>query len=189
MKLLKNHITAPLKRMDVRSALGATLIAISMALFAIPGFSAGQAAVGDIMKFTTMVGVDGSFVGHNPIRGVIGDDLPWEIGSVKGSLTTDGHLQLIVRGLVFANVPSVPANLRGINDESQFRALVSCLSGDGTGKVATVNIKTGGFPATTSGDSNIDTFVGLPNQCVAPIIFVLSGSEDKWFSVTGFESE
>ena len=29
----------------------------------------------------------------------------------------------------------------------------------------------------------------LPNPCVAPIVFVLAGSEDKWFSVTGFESE
>ena len=154
-----------------------------------PAIAKGSSAAAIIMQFTSMVGVDGSFVGHNPIRGVIGDELPWEVGRVRGSLTTDGHLQLSVRGVVFANDPSVPLNLRGINDESQFRALVSCLSGDGTGKVATVNIKTGGFPATTSGDSNIDTFVGLPNQCVAPIIFVLSGSEDKWFSVTGFESE
>ncbi len=37
-------------------------------------------AAGTIMQFTTMVGVDGSFVGHNPIRGVMGDELPWEIG-------------------------------------------------------------------------------------------------------------
>ena len=29
----------------------------------------------------------------------------------------------------------------------------------------------------------------LPNPCVAPVIFVLAGSEDKWFSVTGFEAE
>jgi len=94
-----------------------------------------------------------------------------------------------VRGVVFANDPSVPANLRGINDESEFRALVSCLSGDGNGKVATVNITTGGFPATRSGDSNIDTFVSLPKQCVAPIIFILSGSEEKWFTVTGAEAD
>jgi len=126
---------------------------------------------------------------HNPIRGVLGDELPWEIGSVRGSLTTDGHLQVSVRGLVFANVPSVPANLRGINDESQFRALVSCLSDDGRGKVATENIATVGFPATTSGDSVIDTFVSLPTQCVAPIVFILSGSEDLWFAVTGSEAD
>jgi hypothetical protein len=136
-----------------------------------------------------MVGVDGAFVGHNSIRGVLGDNLPWEVGSVNGSLTTDGHLVVSVIGLVFSNVPSVPANLRGINDESEFRALVSCLSDDGRGKVATINITTGGFPATRSGDSNIDTFVSLPKQCVAPIIFILSGSEEKWFAVTGAEAD
>src|SRR3989442_13329048 len=119
-------------------------LALSLVTMASPASAAGA-----IMKFTTMVGVDGSFVGHNPIRGVRGDELPWEVRSVNGSLTTDGHLQVTVRGLVFANEPSVPANLRGINDESEFRALVSCLSGDGNGKVATVTITTGGVPATT----------------------------------------
>jgi hypothetical protein len=164
------------------------VFAVTVALFLVTMASTATAAE-TIMKFTTMVGVDGAFVGHNPIRGVLGDELPWEIASVRGSLTTDGHLQVSVRGVVFANDPSVPANLRGINDESEFRALVSCLSDDGRGKVATVNITTGGFPATTSGDSVIDTFVSLPKQCVAPIIFVLSGSEDFWFAVTGAEAD
>ena len=154
-----------------------------------PVIAKSSSAAAIIMQFTSMVGVDGSFVGHNPIRGVIGDELPWEVGRVRGSLTTDGHLQLSVRGVVFANDPSVPPYLRGTNDESQFRALVSCLSGDGKGKVATINIVTAGFPATTSGDSDIDTFIGLPRQCVAPIIFVMSGSEDKWFAVTGAEAD
>ena len=135
------------------------------------------------------VGVEGAFVGHNPIRRVRGDELPWEVGSVNGSLTADGHLQLRVTGVVFADVPSVPPNLRGINDETEFRALVSCLSDDGRGKVATINLTTGGFPATSSGDSNIDTFVNLPKQCVAPIIFVVAGSEDLWFAVTGAEAD
>src|SRR5438552_3719264 len=100
-----------------------------------PVIAKSSSAAAIIMQFTSMVGVDGSFVGHNPIRGVIGDELPWEVGRVRGSLTTDGHLQLSVRGVVFANDPSVPPNLRGINDALQFRALVSCLSGDGKGKV------------------------------------------------------
>src|SRR3989442_11703565 len=101
-------------------------LALSLVTMASPASAAGA-----IMQFTTMVGVDGAFVGHHPIRGVLGDELPWEVGSVNGSLTTDGHLQLSVRGLVFADDPSVPPELRGINDESDFRALVSCLSGTG----------------------------------------------------------
>ena len=100
----------------------------------------------------------------------------------------DGHLRISVRGLVFANDDSVPPELRGINDETEFRGLVSCLVENGK-KIGTVNITTAGFPATRSGDSDIDTFVTLPGQCVAPIIFVMSGSEDKWFSVTGGEAE
>jgi len=148
---------------------------------------------GTLIKFTTMYGVDGPFVNSTTIRGVRGDELPWEVGNVDGSLTTDGHLQLSVTGVVFANDPEVPANIRGTNDEAQFRALVSCLTeakkgnghGNGEVKIATANVTTAGSSATTTGNSTIDAFVSLPNPCVAPIIFVMSGSEDKWFTVTG----
>ena len=132
-----------------------------------------------VLSFSTMVGVHGGFVKHNPIRGVRGDYEPWVISSANGSLTTDGHLTLSVRGVIFADGSP--------NDEPTFRALVSCLSDDGHGSVSTVNVSTAPFPATPTGDSDIDTTVSLPRQCVAPIIFVMSGSEDVWFAVTGAE--
>jgi len=161
---------------------------IVTALMALLPVTMALAAPGrDIISFGSMYGVDGPFINDTSIRGVLGDELPWTIRSARGSLTTDGHLRVTVRGLVFANDPSVPPELRGINDETQFRALVSCLVEKNKNKIGTVNITTAGFPATRSGDSDIDTFVNLPDQCVAPIIFVLSGSEDKWFSVIGAE--
>lgn len=140
-----------------------------------------------IVSFETMYGVDEAFVKHNQIRGVRGDELPWDVGSAVGSLTVGGHLTVSVRGIVFANDPSVPPNLRGTNDETQFRALVSCLVSDHKGNVATVNVTTGGFASTPTGDSDIDAMITLPAACVAPIIFILSGSEDKWFAVMGAE--
>jgi len=139
-----------------------------------------------IISFGTMYGVDGGFVKHNQIRGVRGDELPWAVGSANGSLSTDGHLVINVTGVVFANDPSVPPNIVGTNDEATFRGMVSCLVESKNG-VSTVNVVTQGFPATTTGDSNIDAHITLPAQCVAPIIFVMSGSEDKWFAVTGAE--
>jgi len=137
-----------------------------------------------------MYGVDGPFVGDaNPIRGVVGDELPWEVASARGRLDTDGHLRIHVRGLVFTHDPEVPPDKQGINDEEDFRALVSCLSEDESqSAITTVNVTTEGFPATPTGDSDIDAMVALPSPCVAPIVFVLSGSEDKWFAVVGFES-
>src|SRR5262245_62185045 len=86
-----------------------------------------------ILMFQTMYGVDGPFVGEaNPIRGVIGDELPWEIAkSIRGRLNTKGHLKIVVHGLVFKDDPSVPPELRGKNDEAEFRGLVSCLSEEG----------------------------------------------------------
>ncbi len=79
-----------------------------------------------------MFGVDGLFVGEdNPIRDVVGDELPWEVRKAKGSLDTNGRLKILVKGLVFKDDPSVPPDLVGKNDETEFRGLVSCLTEDG----------------------------------------------------------
>jgi len=143
----------------------------------------------NLQTFDAMYGVDGPFVGDGfPIRGIPGDELPWEVKDARGKLDTDGHLTIKVRGLVFKDAPEVPVELRGKNDEAEFRAAVSCWTEEGD-HVATVNAITHGFPATVSGDASIRATLSLPNPCVAPIIMVLAGSEDKWFAVTGFESE
>ena len=141
-----------------------------------------------LLSFSAMVGVDGAFLNGEQIRGVKGDELPWEIKSAEGLLTTDGHLTLNVKGLVFPDEPTVPAELRGTNDESQFRALVSCLTTT-DGKVTTSNLMTGPFSADRNGNSSIETDLKLPDYCYAPIIFVMAGTEDKWFAVTGVEHE
>src|SRR5437016_7184446 len=116
--MLVHQIRVLVKSMNTRKTIGMLVVASTVLtiIATVAGRSVStmpkSATLGTIMKFTTMVGVDGSFVGHNPIRGVRGDELPWEVRSVNGSLTTDGHLQVTVRGVVFANDPSVPANLR-----------------------------------------------------------------------------
>ena len=143
-----------------------------------------------ILTFATMYGVDGPFVGDaNPVRDVIGDELPWTVnGFIIGDLDTRGHLRILVHGLVFADEPEVPPELVGTNDEPFFRGLVSCLTESGD-SVETQNVITDGYPASTRGDSFIRADLELPNPCVAPIVMVLAGSEDKWFAMTGFESE
>lgn len=139
-----------------------------------------------VLSFKTMYGVAGSFLGEtNPVRGVNGDELPWILKSAKGKLFSDGRLIIRIRGLVFPVDPSVPENLRGTNDETQFRALVSCLTEE-SGAVVEQNVVTEGFPATVKGNSDIVAQIELPRPCVAPIVMVLAGSEDKWFSMTGY---
>src|SRR5262245_25828992 len=144
-----------------------------------------------ILSFDTMYGVEGPLLGEaNAIRGVVGDEAPWVIKHfIKGRLDKDGRLVIVVRGLVFADDPLVDPSLVGKNDEPTFRGEVSCLTEDGQGGIVPANVVTQGFPASGSGNSFIDQTLNLPNPCIAPIVFVLAGSEDKWFAVTGFESE
>lgn len=144
-----------------------------------------------ILSFDTMYGVDGPLLGEtNAIRGVIGDEAPWAIAHfIKGRLDKSGRLQILVRGLVFKDDPLVDPSLVGKNDEPFYRGLVSCLTEDAQGGISPASVVTDGFPASVDGNSFINQTLVLPNPCIAPIVFVMAGSEDKWFAVTGFESE
>jgi hypothetical protein len=175
---------------------GVTMKRIVMSLVGVAAIVALIGAVGAgprfIVTFHTMYGVDGPFLGEaNAIRGIPGDDLPWEIEHfASGTLTTKGRLHILVRGLVFKDSDEVPEELRGINDEPVFRGVVSCLTEDEEeGTTPTVNVVTDGFRATRSGNADIDAIVELPNPCAAPIVFVTGDDPNRWFSVTGSERE
>jgi hypothetical protein len=113
--------------------------------------------------------VTGPYVGTaNPIRTVPGGGLPWMITAGTGSLKSDGHLLVHVRGLVLADQSPVPAALQGTNPIPDFRAIVSCQSiGDG-GTATVSNVSTAQFPASTKGNSDINATVSLPRPCIAP---------------------
>jgi hypothetical protein len=137
-----------------------------------------------VLTFNTMAAVVGPFVGAaNPIRGVNGGGLPWQVDMAHGVLGSDGRLLVQVQGLVLLDGPPVPENLQGTNPIPSFRAIVSCLT-IVDGAAATANVVTDPFPASTSGDSMIQTTVSLPSPCFAPIIFV-GPSATAWFAVTG----
>jgi hypothetical protein len=139
-----------------------------------------------VLSSETMYAVDEGFLGYD-IRGIVGDDLPWELTNVRWRLTADGRLTLSVRGLVFTDDDMVPPRLRGINDESHFRAAVSCVTQDDDGNVFTVNTISRKFPATRTGNGDLSQLLDLPEDCVAPVVFILAGSEDDWFAVSGAE--
>ena len=109
------------------------------------------------------------------------------IADADVELRANGRIKVDVEGLVIDPTFPNPA-IAGINPVAQFKATVSCLTPDGLGGVATVNVSTAGFPADTAGDSRFDTTVDLPKPCVAPIVFVangVAGSNGAWFAATG----
>jgi hypothetical protein len=139
-----------------------------------------------ILKFDTMVGVPSGLIGTNsqtPLRGISGGGIPWTVADASGELRANGHLEIEVQGLVLA----AGANA-GSNPVGTFRGLVSCVKSDGTFD----NILTDPFPATTGlasaggGNATIEADLTLPQPCIAPIIFVTSGTSGAWFAATGF---
>jgi hypothetical protein len=101
-----------------------------------------------------------------------------------GSLKSDGHVLVHVRGLVLANQPPVPPALQGTNPIPDFQAIVSCQSISAGGAATITNVSTAQFPASTAGNSDINATVSLPHPCIAPIVFVASPG-GAWFAATG----
>ena len=163
-----------------------SLITLSVMMF-LSAFFAGSATPATakepkILDFDTMFGVPSTLTGvqsQAALRGLNGGGAPWTLTSAHGELTTSGHLEIEVVGLVLTSTGSNPAAL--------FRARVSCVKSDGTFEN---NILTDAFPATTGpaseggGNARIEADVTLPHPCIAPIIFVTNNG-GSWFAATG----
>jgi len=133
----------------------------------------------DVLEFDVMTPVVAPFTGSDhPIRGVNGGGVPWQIDRGRGKLSSDGRLKIRVEGLVLVS--------SGQNPVQMFRGVVNCLT-TGSPEVG-VNLATAPVPASSDGDATIKATVDLPDPCVAPIVFVTSGTgaaPGNWFAATG----
>jgi len=156
------------------------VISLSLGLFLLAGIKVAGASENQvILRFETMVGNSGPFIGsRNPIRGIPAGGAAWVVlGGAEGRLTQDGQLEVEVRGLVLVSTL--------MNPVANFRGLVSCLSIGDDGEVTTANLSTEDFPADMNGNSRIESSVKLPSPCFAPLVFVTSPA-GAWFATTGF---
>jgi len=97
------------------------LIGIGSAAASGTGSAASSSSGKKVLQFQTMVGVTGPFVGAtNPIRGVSGGGLPWQIENASGKLSSNGKLEVTVEGLVLLDAAPVPAALQGTNPIPNF---------------------------------------------------------------------
>ena len=106
------------------------------------------------------------------------------IRAATGSLKSNGHLLVHVRGLVLAEEAPVPPALQGTNPIPDFEAIVSCQSIGTDGSAVSTNVATGQFAASADGNADINATVSLPSPCIAPIVFVASPT-GAWFATTG----
>jgi len=152
--------------------------------FAVTG-SAGSRPARDVLSFDRAFANVSPFIGAaGAISGVTAAPLPWMVRTIHGDLDANGDLHVDVRGLVLANDPSVPANLRGTNPVPDFAAVVTCRMGS-NGAVVTTRVTSANFPASPQGNARIHAHLALPSPCVTPYVFVTSPNGGVWFAVTG----
>jgi len=167
-------------RKAILAVIGLTAVVALMA----PALGLGSADGRKVLDAKVLGAVSEPYTGTaNPIRGVSGGGLPWEIGDASADLRADGRLHVEVDGLVLARRAPVAANLQGTNPLPQFGAIVSCLTSAG-GTATTANLPTALVPASSAGDAKLDTTVNLPSPCFAPIVFVTTPG-GAWLAVSG----
>ena len=156
----------------------AAVLAVGLGLIAQASF-AGSGGNSTVLRFKSMVGTVAPYTGPaNAIRGIPGAGAPWSLDEADGTLKANGDLAVNVEGLI--------VTATGTNPSPTFRAVVSCQS-IAAGAAVIVNRVTAPFPATATGDAQFEGSVSLPSPCLAPIVFVTTGTGDPpaWFSVTG----
>jgi hypothetical protein len=167
-------------RKAILAVIGLSAVVALMA----PALGLGSADGRKVLDAKVLGAVSEPYTGTaNPIRGVSGGGLPWEIGDASADLRADGRLHVEVDGLVLARRAPVAANLQGTNPLPQFGAIVSCLTSSG-GTATTANLPTALVPASSAGDAKLDTTVNLPSPCFAPIVFVTTPG-GAWLAVSG----
>ena len=117
---------------------------------------------GTLVEFDTMTPVTGAAVGAVNDRGIKGGGLPWVIRVGRGQVDREGNVSVKVEGLIIEVAP-----VNGKNPVATFSATVSCVTEKGV-----VNVTTGSFPATSTGNAIINARVVLPHRCKDPEVFV-----------------
>ncbi|HXJ49313.1 MAG TPA: hypothetical protein VNF91_09120 [Candidatus Acidoferrum sp.] len=167
---------AYLRRLLVGAIGAATLVGAASV-----GVSAHEG--GTLVEFDSMTPVTGAAVGAVNDRGIKGGGLPWVITSGRGEVTRDGHVSASVKGLIIEVAP-----VNGKNPIANFSATVSCITPHGI-----VNVTTGLFPATSTGDATISANVMLPHPCRHPEVFVGTTNATTgafaWFAMSNAEEE
>lgn len=155
-----------------------------LAALAVPALGLGGGDGRKVLDANVLAPVIEPYTGSaNPIRGVNGGGLPWELRSGSANLRANGRLHVRVQGLVLARRAPVPPMAQGTIPFTQLGAIVSCQTT--TNGMATVaNVSTKLFDVTPRGDGHLDTSVALPSPCFAPIVFVTAPT-GAWFAITG----
>ena len=121
-----------------------------------------------IVQFSSMTPVTGAAVGAVNDRGLVGGGKAWVIESGTGSVS----VMVSVTGLVIPD-------LGNINPLPKLKAIVSCV----TQHHVIMNVSTGLFDATSTGDVTIDDTVALPRHCEHAVVFVTSPG-GAWFAMS-----
>lgn len=176
----RNRIANLLISKTVRNV-GRISLACLLAL-AVAGIASAQDQE-DTLSFKGGIGVI-NVIGQNPdltlklnvVRGV-NPAGPWRIADLKATITSNGHISVVGRGLLLANGNNIATNAG-----ASVHATLFC----GSATAATA-FDEPGVPLQANGDFRIYDFLSAvpPNPCESPVLLIRSGAapgQGVWFA-------
>ena len=147
-----------------------------------PGLGLHPPAV-RLLGFHAVSTVDGPCLGASTAHSeMVGDRLPWTVSEARCSIDSSGQVHAWIRGLVLADDPAVPVDLRGRNDQQRFHLVLTCQTEDLDGSLVSTQVATLGFPATDDGNCQIDAEFSLPDPCVGPVLYITGVDDTVWLA-------
>jgi len=122
-----------------------------------------------------------TIIGSTPgeiIGGVLSGGAPWQVTKARTSLSKEGDLKVVLRGLVLVST--------GVSPVSQIAASLVC-GGSGGAVAAT----TDAFALSTDGNSEFEQQITLPSSCLAPVVIVRAVGANgpaAFIAATGFNT-
>jgi hypothetical protein len=136
----------------------------------------GGIGVDPVSNGAAPTNADGTFqnVVRNVVRGVLPGGGPWRIAELRATITTDGRITVIGRGLLLAS-----GNRIGQNGNQSVFATLIC---DAAAPFIERSTAPTGVALTQNGDFRIDDVLSpVPTGCASPVLLIrnLSGA---WFA-------
>lgn len=148
----------------------------------------GARQVRRVVSFKSMIAVQNPFLGTGCARNaMVGDRLPWTVREARGSIDSAGRVHARIRGLVLADSPDVPEELRGTNDQPRFRIVLTCQTKDEDGRPVSAQVSSAGFPATETGDCRIDAVIPIPRPCARPVLYITGVDDTVWLASSSLD--
>ena len=132
-------------------------------------------------------GVTATTVTRDTVRGVQPPNTPWAIADLQAQVTTDGHITIDGKGLIFAGGDTIGTALgTAASGGTAVINVFATLICENTAPFTDRNTNLKGVPLAANGDFKIDDMLSppppAPSACATPVLLIRNAGNQNYFA-------